>query len=457
MARTNTPTAPTSGKTHEGAPARRISAEQELERSVLSCLLWEGEFYEDGGSIGQRIERLAQEVAPQKVAALAVRARSEFHLRHVPLWLCVGLARRGALKVQTLTDVIQRADEMGEFLALYWRDGRVPLAAVVKRGLAGAFPKFDAYQLGKYDRADAVRLRDVMFLTHPTPKDEEQAAMWKSLVDGTLPAPDTWEVALSGGANKRGAWERLLAEKRLGAMALIRNLRNMVAADVPLATIREGLVGTKPDRVLPFRFISAAQAVPQLELELDTLMLRCCEQLPKLEGETVLVIDVSGSMYGSAISKYSEMDRAYAACALGALVREVCTSADIYATAGNDGARVHATARVPARRGMALVDAVYNMCRPLGGGGIFLKQCLDAIWVERREKAADRVIVITDEQDCDNQAGGSPLHARQIAPKQYMLNVASNERGVGYGPWTHLDGFSEAVLQYIAAMEHADG
>ena len=453
MARTNTPTVSTPGTTHEGAPARRITAEQELERSVLSCLLWEGEFYEDGESVAQRILDRAQEVSPSKVASLAVRARSEFNLRHVPLWLCVALARRGELRAETLADVIQRADEMGEFLALYWKAGRVPLSAQVKKGLALAFPKFDAYQLGKYDKDAAVRLRDVMFLVHPKPNGEAQAATWGQLAEGTLPAPDTWEVALSSGAGKRETWERLLAEKRLGAMALIRNLRNMLKVDVPLATIRQGLADAKATRVLPFRFIAAAKIVPKLEPELDALMLRCAEQLPKLGGETVLVIDVSGSMYGAQISKYSEMDRAYAACALGALVREACTSADIYATAGNDHAQVHATARVPARRGMAMVDAVHNMCRPLGGGGIFLKQCLDWIWEERRGKMADRIIVITDEQDCDHSSERSPLHARQIARKQYMINVASAKRGIGYGPWTHVDGFSEAVLSFIAASE----
>ena len=54
--------------------------------------------------------------------------------------------------------------------------------------------KFDAYKLAKYDRDSKVNLRDVMFLVSPKPKDEEQAAVWKRLVDGTLESPDTWEV-----------------------------------------------------------------------------------------------------------------------------------------------------------------------------------------------------------------------------------------------------------------------
>ena len=69
-----------------------------------------------------------------------------------------------ALVGETLARVIQRADELTEFLAIYWKDGRVPLSGQVKKGLAAAFGKFDAYQLAKYDRPGPVRLRDALFL-----------------------------------------------------------------------------------------------------------------------------------------------------------------------------------------------------------------------------------------------------------------------------------------------------
>jgi len=63
------------------------------------------------------------------------------------------------------------------------------LSAGVKRGLARAFTKFDAYQLAKYDRESVVKLRDVLFLCHAKPKDEAQAALWKKLVENTLEPP----------------------------------------------------------------------------------------------------------------------------------------------------------------------------------------------------------------------------------------------------------------------------
>jgi hypothetical protein len=90
--------------------------------------------------------------------------------------------------------------------------------------------KFDEYSLAKYNRDNAVKLRDVLFLCHAKPKDKEQEALWKKLVEGTLETPDTWEVALSGGNEKKETWERLMQEKKLGGLAFIRNLRNMTNA-----------------------------------------------------------------------------------------------------------------------------------------------------------------------------------------------------------------------------------
>src|SRR5271169_3509332 len=223
-------------RTHEGAPGRNVSTELQLRRSVLACLLWESQFYEDGVEIAGRIAELVPKVAAEKVAALAVEGREKMKLRHAPLLLVREMARHAThrgLVAETLVRVIQRADELTEFVAIYWAEGRRPLSAQVKKGLAAAFTTFDEYALAKYDRASAVRLRDVLFLTHAKPRDNAQAALWKRLIAGELATPDTWEVALSSGGDKREHWERLLSESKLGALALLRNLRNMKAADVP--------------------------------------------------------------------------------------------------------------------------------------------------------------------------------------------------------------------------------
>ena len=211
-------------RTHEGAKAIRMTPERELRRTLMNCLLWEDQFYEDGVSIADRVAKLVPEIEPEACLALAVEAREAMKLRHAPLLVVREMARHEShrgLVAEALDKVVQRPDELTEFLAIYWANAlgplqqrkRQPVSAQVKKGLAKALQKFDAYQLAKYDRDGAVRLRDVLFLVHAKPKDAGQEAIWKQLVDGTLPSPDTWEVSLSGGKDKRATFERLIAEK----------------------------------------------------------------------------------------------------------------------------------------------------------------------------------------------------------------------------------------------------
>jgi 60 kDa SS-A/Ro ribonucleoprotein len=421
-------------RTHEGTPARNISVELQLRRSVLACLLWEDQFYEDGVEIAGRIQTLVPKVKPQAVAALAVETRGKMKLRHAPLLLLREMARskdHRALVAKTLAQVIQRADELAEFVAIYWKDGKTPLSAQVKKGLAQAFRKFDEYQLAKYDRTGPIRLRDVLFLSHAKPRDAEQAALWKRLVQGELETPDTWEVALSAGADKREAWERLLRERKLGALALLRNLRNMKQAGVDEALVLAGLDAMSAGRVLPFRFLAAARHVPQWEEPLEQAMLSSLAEQEKLPGRTVLLVDVSGSMT-YALSRRSEMLRTDAAYGLAILLREICEKAIVF-TFSND------LVEVPARQGFALRDAL-ETSQP--HSATYLGQALEKI----REKY-DRIVVITDEQ----------AHDRVPGPRGrgYVINVASFKNGVGYGAWTHIDGWSEAVVEYVRAFEQS--
>jgi len=61
------------------------------------------------------------------------------------------------------------------------------------------------------------------------------------------------KVALSSGADKREAWEQcLLCEKKLGALALLRNLRNMREAGVDETLVLSTLGATSTARVSPF-------------------------------------------------------------------------------------------------------------------------------------------------------------------------------------------------------------
>lgn len=431
MARTNIPVISTE-RTHEGGSVARLSAEQELSRSVLACLLWERTFYEEGTDIAERIIALCDKVAPEFVAELAIKARSEFNLRHAPLLLTVALARKHSLKAGTLAATIQRADELAEFLSLYWKDGKMPVAAQVKKGLAAAFAKFDEYQLARYQDAGAIKLRDVLFLVHPKAADDTQAEIWKRLANKQLAIPDTWEVALSGGADKKKTFERLLGEGRLGYLALLRNLRNMREANVDKALVEEALMkGAGRSRVLPFRFVAAAITNPEWESMIEKAMLAALEQAPRLSRRTVLMIDVSGSM-DAPISAKSDLNRIKAAAALAMLCREVCEDVAIYSFS-------NAVVQIPDRRGFALAEAI-EKSQPHSGTP--LGAAVEAV---KEHDHADRLIVFTDEQASD--AVGTPLgHG-------YMVNVSSDKNGVGYGDWTRISGFSEAVLDYIRTSE----
>ena len=152
-------------RTHEGARAKRIGPLLELRRSILSCLLWENEFYESGVQIAKRIQDLVKEVDPVNVANLAIEARHEMKLRHAPLLLAVSMARLPSHRTYvaaTIASIVNRPDELAEFLALYWKDGKCPLANQVKLGLAEAFGKFNEYQLAKWNRKSEIKLKDVI-------------------------------------------------------------------------------------------------------------------------------------------------------------------------------------------------------------------------------------------------------------------------------------------------------
>ncbi|HZP24269.1 MAG TPA: TROVE domain-containing protein [Terriglobales bacterium] len=433
-------------RTHEGGAARRVSPELQLRRSVLACMLWEDQFYEDGVAIAGRIAELVPKGEAERVAAMAVEAREAMKLRHAPLLLVREMARhkthRGRV-AETLARVIQRADELAEFVAIYWQNGRAPLSAQVKKGLAAAFTKFDEYGLAKYDRAGPVKLRDVLFLCHAKPRDAAQAALWKRLIAGELTPPDTWEVALSSSADKRESWERLLAERKLGELALLRNLRNMKDAGVREELVLDAVRDMKTDRVLPFRFIGAARYAPQWEEALEQAMFACVAgqshpgqetagiEHPKLGGKTILLVDVSGSMVAP-LSRRSEMMRTDAAYGLAVLLREICEQVSVYSFSNE-------LKRIAPRRGFALRDAIEASQAHLG---TYLGKALGEI-----DESYDRMIVITDEQAHDSVP--SPR-----APG-YMINVASYKNGVGYGKWTHIDGWCESVIEYIRELERA--
>jgi 60 kDa SS-A/Ro ribonucleoprotein len=417
--------------THEGAPAARIDSLAQLERSVMSCLLWESEFYEDGRTIGQRIADLVKAVPAEDVARVATQAKEDMRLRHVPLLLARELMRTKEGRAQAkdlFPRVILRPDDITEFLSIYWKDNKdEPLAKQVKSGLGDSFRKFDEYQLAKYNGGQkAVKLRDAMRITRPKPASLDEAELWRKLIKGELATPDTWEVELSKGGDKKASWSRLLAENKLGGLAMLRNLRNMANAGVGDEEIRQGIRAVKAGRLLPINFIAAARHNPQFESALEGKFFEFFSERDEVAGKTIILVDVSGSM-DAPLSQKSDMTRMDVACSLAMIGRQMFEDLRVFTFSNN-------LVEIPGRRGFALRDAVTGS-QP--HGGTELGKAVGAL------PARDRLIVITDEQSHD------PVPQM----KGYLINVASAKNGVGYGQWLHIDGWSDKVLDYIVKYE----
>lgn len=431
--RLNTATKPTEF-THEGAPAKHIDPVAQLRRLCMSCLLWERQFYADGQDIASAIGEAVAAVDRNTVQQIAIEARELQNLRHLPLYLLALLAHQKGPKpglASVIARVVQRADELAELVAIWGQVSGVnpksisKLPSQMKKGLAAAFGKFDAYQLAKYDRANAITLLDVARLVHPQHTDAIGG-----LVKGALATPDTWEVALSSGADKRETWERLIGENRLGYLALLRNLRNMDQAGVDKGMIKGALRERKgAHRVLPFRYVAAAIHAPWAADALNDALLDAVAGTEPFGGLTWVLIDTSGSMQAR-LSERSDLTRVHAAAALGAVwpgeKRVVMFASE--------------AAEAPAHRGLPLVDHIGQSLGRVGHGTDIagaIRACSPA--------PNDRMVVITDEQSA-TRVGDPPCRG-------YMINVASYQNGVGYGGWTHIDGWSENVFKFIHELE----
>lgn len=444
MAQSNVRSRTVGVRTHEGGRAQTGTVLQQLRRAVTSCLLWEKTFYESGEDIATRIHTLANQCDAGFVADLAVEVRRRHGLRHAPLWLILSLLPRkdltGKAKADAITNVISRCDELTEVIAMYWgsaqhngREGVLPNA--LKRGVAGAFAKFDEYQFAKYrGEGKSVTLRDALFLTHPKPDSEEREALFKRIANDELKTPDTWEVGLSTGGNKRDTFTRLLKEGKLGYLATLRNIRNMVDADVDRNLIELRLQNPKGRKgVLPFQFISAAIMVPGFEEVLDNAMIACLEEMEMFPGRTCILVDTSGSM-SSTISDRSILRAVDAAAGMAIMVRELCDDVKVFAWSTT-------CKEVPARRGMALRDAIVNTDVGYATYGN------EAVKYAMRHGPWDRCIVVTDMQLHDD------MQAFPEIAHKYIVNVRSYANGVGYGNWNWIDGFSAQTLRYMRELE----
>ncbi|HEX8656678.1 MAG TPA: TROVE domain-containing protein [Hymenobacter sp.] len=479
---------------HEGAAAFTLTPQVALYAAVATAALSD-QFYEKADTRLQRLRELVAQNDPVFVAQLAVYARESLYLRSVPLVLCVELARlhRGDNLVSRLVArVVHRPDEITELLAFYaqanGRSGTKILNRISKqlqKGLALSFNRFDGYQLAKYDRAGAVRLRDALFLVHPHAKDEAQQALFDQLVRGELPTPYTWETELSAAGQQAHAtpaeraavvartWETLIASGKLGYMALLRNLRNILEANVSAAAIMQ-VCATLANRAavarskqLPFRFLAAFREVKTLPsghvaavlAALEEAIAHSAANLRGFGAETRVVVacDVSSSMQ-QPISPRSKVLLYDVSLVLGMLLQSRCQNV----VAGMFG---NTWKRISLPRGPVLRN-VEEFYRREGEVGYSTNGHLVIQDLRQRREVVDKVMIFTDVQLWNSNGDGGTIaqewaaYRRTVAPnaRLYLFDLAGHgtaplevrpETGVAL-----IAGWSDKIFDVLTALDN---
>ena len=435
--KTNKPVKKEPNLTYENGKASTINVFEQLKRSVMSCLLWEDEFYENGTKITDRIKELVKLCIDKdlidSVVELIKQVKFDMKLRHCPLWMIVSVFNAGkSVNKNVIASILTRPDDCGELISLYMIDGKKPLPNQMKKGIALALEKFDEYQLQKWNRDANYKLVDVVNLCHP-----KSTTAINKLINGTLPIAETWEVSLSSAgketSNKKDAWINLLNKNKLGDMAFLKNISNMDKVGIDVNIIKNRIKTINGDKLLPIDFIRSGKMNPKYENEIENQLLKSFIK-PKIDGKTIILVDVSGSMETSCSNGAftSRLDYAESLAIIG---RELYEEIDIFTFSNN-------VVRVPNRRGFALAqsirDSQYHGCT-------YMWNAIDNI---TKSCKYDRIIVITDEQTQDCAIDCS-------VKNKYIINIAPyGNKGVGYEKgFIHINGISDKVFNYIIEIE----
>ena len=476
---------------HEGETAFVLTPQLELYTAVATAGLSD-QFYQKADEKLSRIVELIAKNDAEFVAKLAVYVREQMYLRSIPMVLTVELAKKhkGDDLVSRLSQrVVQRADEITEMLAYYalanQRNGAKQLNALSKqlqKGLAAAFNKFDEYQFAKYNRDAQVKLRDALFLVHPKAKDEAQQVLFNKIAKDELQVPYTWEVELSKvGQQKfdsvelkketfRAKWEELIFSNKLGYMALLRNLRNILEAEVNQEALNKvcnylsNAQAVAKSKQLPFRFLSAYRElkalnngrVSQVLEALEEAVVQSAANIAGYDGNTKVVIaaDVSGSMQ-RAISARSKVQNFDIGLMLAMLLQSRCENV-VTGMFGDTWKVIN----VPRKNVLANVDEFH---RREGEVGYATNGYLVIQDLVKRKKIVDKVMIFTDCQLWNNSGNDHIaqlwMQYKKIAPKAkiYLFDLA----GYGNTPLNVMRddvylvaGWSDKIFDVLKAIEN---
>ena len=303
----------------EGGRAFTQTAKLELVSVMLTTFL-EDEFYRTEKQTTEKIRELITKVGdPRFVAKAALYARNTYGMRSVSHLVAGELAKsvKGARWTKSFyAQVARRPDDvmetLGYYLAVYGR----PVPNSLKKGLGAALARFDEHQVAKYRREHgAFKMVDAVNLVRP-----KATAALSKLVRGELAPAQTWETKLTQAgvgetaeqvaAAKTQAWGELVRERKLGYLALLRNVRNILTQAPELVDeLCSQLTDERAVRkslVFPFQFLSAVEVLKQGNLSgagrvmdaLNQAIDHSLANVPNFGGNTLVALDSSGSMVG---------------------------------------------------------------------------------------------------------------------------------------------------------------
>lgn len=478
-----------STKNYESGLAYEMSDKLKLYSMVSSWLVGEPKFYKEVDEknnvvsenqdhiIIELIQKIAQH-EPEFVLKLASYCKNKLYLRTAPLVLLseVAISDKGKSKSyvrQYTPAIIKRADELATIIAyLQSRIGHIgsqaktgSMPSSLKKGIADAFGKFNEYSLAKYNNLRrSVKLKDVIKLTHPKPKDEEQSALWNRLIKNELKTPSTWETIISSKGSNKESWTE--AVKVMPYMATLRNLRNLIQNKVELSTVVEKLTNPneiKKSKQFPFRFFSAYREIEKLPSDYNvTTILDSIEEaletstanIPTLKGDTFISADNSGSMQ-SPLSERSSVTYNDVANLMMAISSRICDR--VICSVFAEG---FTTIKQPRTNGILANMQVANNAHV----GYSTNAYLVLQYMIENKIKADRIILFSDMQCYDSYGYGNSLHEqlleyrKRVNPNTYLYSIDL----AGYGtlqipeddPKTCLiAGWSDKLLNYIPIFE----
>lgn len=314
---------------YAGGQSYKQKPELEL-ASILLTSFTNDKFYRSFESEKTRLKELIKVVDPELVCKSAVYARQVVGMRSISHVLTAEVAKLISGKPyarEFYNAVVRRPDDMSEILSYgkssKWGYKTMPKA--MQRGFKDAFSKFDEYQIAKWRKPNnEINLLNILHLTHPIPNDTLNA-----LYKNKLKVRNTRESVLSETGkieNKfnltqaqiaetkaeklKEGWRNLILEKKIAYKALIGSLVKIIneAPEVinEVCDIIKDFNLIKKSLIMPSELIVAYEQVSNLSNSksrqvlsaLNLALENSLSNAPKFEGETLVVLDCSGSMKG---------------------------------------------------------------------------------------------------------------------------------------------------------------